>query len=424
MVSASVPYRRRVQVFEHETLGLKPNPRGDMVSQGELDRLWAFNDRHGQVYFKGVRNGIQFASYVGVIQVCGLTLEILPKADKVALGDAAALNRWQKALIQMLKVCGQLNVASVSEANLARRNHSLLDLYIEIFVQEIEYLQHHGLVKQYRLQSGQVRSLKGKLNFAQQIKENLVHAERFFTEHQVYDHDHLVHQILLRALIIVERLHVSPLLVDRIKSLKAAFSGIKEREITSNDFGKVPHGRKFAPYAKAVEVARMVILNYMPDVQGFGDNVLALLFDMNKLWEEYVYRMLYRVKIAGLEIVAQERQRFWANKEVRPDIVLRRKGPEGVPEVFVIDTKWKLLQRAQPADDDLKQMYVYNLYWGAQRSMLLYPMAQDEFEAYGHFHKGREEGENACKVGFVSVLNRNGRLDADLGRKVLEKLGI
>jgi 5-methylcytosine-specific restriction enzyme subunit McrC len=86
-----------------------------------------------------------------------------------------------------------------------------------------------------------------------------------------------------------------------------------------------------------------------------------------------------------------------------------------------LKSKWKVIDYRNPSDDDLKQMYAYNMYWNAGKSMLLYPKTDEFPEKFGMYHKGREEG-NACKLGFVNVLDETGKLDLGIGRIILDKL--
>ena len=51
----------------------------------------------------------------------------------------------------------------------------------------------------------------------------------------------------------------------------------------------------------------------MPDGQVPQNNVLALMFDMNKLWEEYIYVVLKR-KLSNKVVRAQEGKQFWERK--------------------------------------------------------------------------------------------------------------
>lgn len=415
---------RLIQIFEYERLTLLPNERGEFLLKNELEKLYEFNDRHDNVYFTGIRDGVKFANYVGVIQVGGLTIEILPKADRKKNLDKveykAESEKWRNALLSMLAICRKIKVDSVSEASLNKRYHSLLELYFEIYLDEVTALLRKGLVKKYHNQSSNTTALKGRIEFSKNIQQNVVHHERFYTTHQVYDYENVINQILLKGLNILSKIVSNSNLKDRIARIKLDFPDIKEIEITKVHFDQLKESRKTVAYSEALKIAKMIILNYSPDIKNGQENMLALLFDMNKLWEEYVFRMLQRNKPEGVSVEFQNSQKFWETKTIRPDIVVTKKSGDE-KETFVIDTKWKVIDYRNPSDDDLKQMYAYNIYWDSSKSMLLYPKIQDFPEKFGTFHKGRDTG-NSCKLGFINVLDDTGKLDYGIGKIILEKL--
>lgn len=412
---------RLIQIFEHERLTLLANERGEKLFQAELEKLYEFNDKNNNEYFTGIRNGVKFTKYVGVIQIGGLTIEILPKADKKAHADKSDFTNWRNALLNMLAICRHIKVDSVSEASLNKRYYSLLELYFDIFLDEVIILLRQGLIKKYRKESSNTGALKGRILFSKNVQQNLIHQERFFTTHQVYDYEHTINQILLKALFILSKIVTNNNIKDRIARVKLDFPDIKEIEITKTHFDKIKESRKTIPYNEALKIAKMIILNYSPDIKNGKENMLALLFDMNKLWEEYVYRMLQRANMEDYKISFQNSQMFWESKTIRPDLVVV-KTVGSISETFVIDTKWKIIDYRNPSDDDLKQMYAYNLYWEACKSMLLYPKITDYPESFGTFHKGKQNG-NACKLGFINVLDNAGKLDLGIGKVILEKLG-
>jgi 5-methylcytosine-specific restriction enzyme subunit McrC len=414
---------RVIQVFEYEKLTLREDWRGRKLEESELNRLYEFNDKNDNNYFTGIRDGVKFKNYVGVIQIGGLTIEILPKADNIKPDDEC-YSTWHTALLNMLRICKHINVISMSEANLKRKNHSLLDLYFEMYLNEVEKLLRTGLIKNYRKTSSNILALKGRLDFNKNIQQNLIHQERFYTNHQVYDYENIANQILLKGLSILSTVTNSPFLKDKISRLKLSFPEIKEIEIRKSHFDILKQNRKTVPYAGALQIAQMIILNYSPDIRSGKENMLTLLFDMNKLWEEYIYRMLMRSKKDNTTVNFQNKQKFWENRTIRPDLVINR--IEGdVSETYVIDTKWKVLdvKKPKPSDDDLKQIYAYNMYWNAKRSMLLYPNSKGIDEKFGNYWKGRESSEiNQCKVGFVNILDEENFLNLNIGKEILSKL--
>lgn len=89
--------------------------------------------------------------------------------------------------------------------------------------------------------------------------------------------------------------------------------------------------------------------------------------------------------------------------------------------LFVIDTKWKVIDSRQPADDDLKQMYVYNHHWDARKSLLLYPITRAQKDLHGKFRLQWEKDDHHCVIGFVEVL-KGKRLNPQLSIEIMRIL--
>ena len=378
-----------IQVFEHQKL--RYNDAGHFQKH-HFDAMVKFNELHQNKYFTIIHNGIRFGSYVGVIQVGGLTIEILPKADN---NDNADKNLWQSVLLNMLNVCKRVQVESISETQLKKRHHSILDIYFELYLTEVERIVKRGLIKKYRKDQSNQNSLKGKLLFSENIQQNLVHKERFYCEHQIFDKNHLLHQIIYKGLLVLKTL-VNDTLKDKLNRLLFYFQYVEDINIQKKHFDKIVINRKNNDYQKALNIAKIIILNYSPSLNYGNENLLTLLFDMNVLWEEYIFRTLYKCKTEEMEVYYQNSNKFWENKRIRPDIVLKTK-----EEIFVIDTKWKIVDSSTPSDDDLKQMFVYNLHWQAEKTLLLYPKTDQSDSEFGTFHYNNLG--NKCKLGFVSI---------------------
>ena len=413
---------RLIRVFEYEKLTIHSKcSEGEELGEKVINKLLEYNDKNKNIYFEGIRNGVKFKQFVGVIQIGNITIEILPKADKNKGSEEDKLE-WHDVWLKMLAKCKKIKVDSVSEASLRKRYHSLLDLYFELFLKEVNYLIEQGLIKKYRMNSGNLTALKGRINFGKNIQNNLIHKERFHTTHQVYDYDHLINQILFKALLVLQSITNNRSLSDSIIRTLGRFPEITENSINKSHFDSLSISRKSIKYDEAIKIAKMILLNYSPDIKGGDENMIALLFDMNKLWEEYVYRELVSYQDENLKVNFQNSDKFWENKRIKPDIVITKKVGEDIKETFIVDTKWKVIDPRKPADDDLKQMFAYNLYWDSSKSMLLYPSSIPENTSFGTFHKGRK-GENKCKLGFIKVMKERS-LNPDLGHEILKLLEI
>jgi 5-methylcytosine-specific restriction enzyme subunit McrC len=408
------------QVFEHGTLAV--GEQG--LTSKHFEALVRYNDRHGCTLFKVGHRRLHFGSYVGVLQVGALTIEILPKAEKAA----ADKGKWQRALLQMLRQSGLLDVEAAAEADLRLRRTSLIDLYLEFFVSEVERLCHAGLLKKYRVCEANLHKLKGRILFRQQISRNLLHRERMFTAHQVYDADNPFNRILKRALGIVENVAQRQSVVGRASAGGFAFEGVSDARVTADTFYRLQMDRTTERYRKAIQLARFIILNYSPDLRGGSEHVIAILFDMNRLFEHFILVQLLRAQVQrqqqDLIIKRQPPQRFWASRSIRPDVIIDFSRP--VSRRLILDTKWKIPHKDQPADEDLKQMYVYNLQFGAQSSLLVYPRADiDQTEVHNRYAPSLSlptGHRHTCGTHFIELFDKRQQLRRDIGQRLLDRV--
>lgn len=399
--------KAHITIFEHESLWTDRGPQ--RLSENQLEALQLFYGEKGVPYYSLIHHGISFGEYVGVIQVGNTIIEVLPKADKTGNQQT-----WRNILINMLRTVGIFDIHAPSSSDLNLKTNSILDLYFELFVKEIEYLQHRGLIKKYRKTEGNRTALKGSIQFSKHLIKNLVHQERFYVRYSIYDKEHLLHAILYKALKLLYQINTNLQLSSRLGSLLLDFPEQQNIKITESLFERIVYDRKSESYKNAIEIARLILLNYHPDLSTGANNVLALMFDMNVLWEQFVYVSLRKHKSIETTIKAQNIKSFWKPKSgsrsrMKPDIVLNK----GTDQCIVLDTKWKNLNGYNPSPEDLRQMFVYMKYYNARRVALVYPGSSSAIQSgrfYQHNHDLFEElSAEECSI-ITIAMNKNIRL--------------
>lgn len=383
-----------ISVFEHQTI--KVGQLYDDVLFTEIHRLKlaSFYGEKGVLYYSLTNNGVKFNNYVGVIQIGSLTIEVLPKADKYD-----NKSDWQKILIGMLNAVGAFHVHAPSSSALSIKSNFILDLYFELFIKEVEYLYNKGLVKKYRRTQGNMLALKGNIQFGKHLQQNLVHQERFYISHSTYDHDHLIHQILYEALLLLDQINTNFILKSRIGSLLLNFPEMKKIKVTEALFNKLVLNIKTVEYKSSLEISKLLLLNYHPDLSNGHNNVLALMFDMNLLWEKFIYISLRKQLKDGMTITSQTTKSFWHpdkgyNSRIKPDIIINKEAGNTI----VLDTKWKNIGDKNPSPDDLRQLYVYHDFYKAKRVALIYPGIAKIIS--GYYYKTEKEvlSDKECSV--------------------------
>ena len=401
-----------LQVFEHQTLRIHP--------KGLTERHWralaAFNEQHDNRYFTLVHRGVRFRQYVGVLQVGDLCLEILPKTDQHSTAQ-----QWQRVLLQLLQCCDLLPQHTLSEACLRLQSSPLLVLYLDAFADAVQGLLHEGLLKQYQQQERLGTTWKGQVNFAQQLQSQWRHPQRVYSRQQVYDLAHPAHQVLYQALQVVHQAWLPPALRQKVGHLLRAFPSQKPCVVTDALIDQLVEQPTLRRYRRALEMARLILMQYSPDLRVGRHLVLALLFDMNQLFERYLQDQLQRYLDPSWTFRAQASKRFWANRRLRPDFWLERGDTR-----YVLDAKWKILKRPTPSDADLRQMFAYNHSFQTTQSVLLYPNVfalPPRCAAYtAPVTIGGQPHPHYCHVLFVDILTPEGTLNTNIAAQIMEQL--
>lgn len=384
-------------------------------------------------YFDTYFDRVRFQNYVGMIRVGDLTIEVLPKTDRYSEDTEL----WQNVLIEMLLINLKVEAKTTTTANIHIRQHSVLATYIQLFIDEVKTLVHRGLVKKYRRIQGNSTALKGKLLIQQQVSKNIVHAERFFIEHQIYDRNNIYNRIIYKALSCIRQLSVSTSLNKDAENLLLSFPECDDLIVNEMLFENLNFDRKTERYFTAIQFARIILLNYHPDIKHGQNNILAIMFDMNLLWENYIYWALKKESHTNdkFTVTPQQRKPFWEQTNewtlhLKPDLVIEQVGKPNI----VLDTKWKYDSKI--SEHDIRQMYAYGNYFDSLNSYLVYPDKLDN----GNFVKisdgsflpieenlasdlklTNKNEEMMCGLMYVDLI-RDGKLNKDIGEAIFKTL--
>lgn len=404
--------RDLITLFEHESIRFDKGEK--RITEAQFHALENYFGEKGVPYFSLIRNGVQFNEYVGVIQIGKTVIEVLPKADK----DDIDAKKWRNILIGMLKVVGNFDIKSTSESNLKINPNTILDLYFELFIKEVEYLFRNGLVKKYHKKEGNLLSLKGSLQFSKHIQLNITHQERFYVRHTTYDTEHQLHFIIYKTICLLKQINTNATLSSRIGSLILDFPEMPDIKVSDSTFSKLSFNRKTEIYKKAIEISKLILLKYHPDISKGNNNVLALMFDMNKLWEQFVCKSLQNKNNGIFKVSKQSSKYFWKpvngdRRKIRPDIYINKDDLN-----YIIDTKWKIID-SKPSVEDIRQMYAYHHYFKAQKVALLYPgKNSDTLGSFVDIENQNMNSQLICGLMFINVNNNINNWQIEIVEKV------
>ena len=320
---------------------------------------------------------IQARNYVGVLQTkSGLTIEILPKiADK---NDA---ERSKAVFIKMLKTLKNFPFKSSNLASLKTQNLPLLEIFISMFLCELEALVKKGIKSDYVTLEENLNFLKGKLNINEQIKRNSIHKERFYVGYSEFLSDIKINSIIKTTLQFLYKKSNSSKNQQKIRELLFIFDDVSTCSDYKNFFAKLVINRQIKYYEQTLLWCKIFLLNNSFTPHNGDDLALALLFDMNALFESYVGNFIKK-SFPGTILQHSEKHLVEEPKsfKLRPDIFLKGK--------FIADTKWKIIKlKDDISQADLYQLYAYGKKHECDKLYLIYPKIEgikQEFMKFGY----------------------------------------
>ena len=320
---------------------------------------------------------IQARNYVGVLQTkSGLTIEILPKiADK---NDA---ERSKAVFIKMLRTLKNFPFKSSNLASLKTQNLPLLEIFISMFLCELEVLVKKGIKSDYVALEENLNFLKGKLNINEQIKRNSIHKERFYVGYSEFLSDIKINQIIKTTLKFLYKKSNSSKNQQKIRELLFIFDEVSMCDDYKNFFAKLIINRQVKHYEQTLLWCKIFLLGNSFTPHKGNDLAFALLFDMNALFESYVGNFIKK-KYADVSLQYSEKHLVENPKsfKLRPDIFLKGK--------FIADTKWKIISSSNDISQaDLYQLYTYGKKHECSNLYLIYPKIEgikQEFMKFGY----------------------------------------
>jgi len=393
-----------------------------VVPQNTFDAIEKFyyDNSAVQSYFlpskKQGKKALTAQNYVGVIQTKdGTTIEILPKIRNLDTVES------KNILVKMLKTLKKSPFKNFNMAHLKSSNMPLLEIFITMFLDELEKLIQRGLKSDYITKEENLAYLKGKLNIKEQISRNYIHKERFFVAYDEYLSDRIENRLIKTALQYVYKKSKSNTNKKRIREYLFVFDEVGVSHHVKSDFSKVKLGRQMKDYELVLLWAKTFLLDNSYTPHKGNDLAFALLFDMNLLFESYVSHYLkMNSKYNSMQVSTQDKSHhllYENNKgvfQLKPDIVLKNNR-----SIIVMDTKWKVLENKRVAREDIYQLYGYGKKYKeegrSQKLYLIYPKTIDLVGSEYNYYRNEEENDLPLDVVFFD-------LSVDLRKNPLSKL--
>ena len=313
----------------------------------------------GQRALKISRRGVVRAGgTVGVIGIPGATVEILPKIDGSGRPDAE-LARGN--LLEFLTFSGSLPVEVDPGAFQDLRRLPLYETLIRLFADTTLASLRRGPRAEYRRKDENLSVLRGRIDFRQQVRQNLVRPDRLACRYEAHTVDHPAHRILRWTAAMAWR---ASRVVDsrkRLMEVERLLSGVEVVRCTAGDCDRLVFTRLTSHLRVPTLWARVLLGARRPRLAAGDTDTFSLLFDLARVYEAYVAALVTRYLRGEMRRIWSQRSigHLWYPARGTPAVAqmpdLRLKLRDG--RTVIIDTKYK--HAVGLREGDLRQMLAY-----------------------------------------------------------------
>lgn len=328
---------------------------------------------------KNIGRVITAKNYVGVIALDdGSVVEILPKI----CGEDNELE-VKKIFIRMLRALRNSPFKSMQATSINVDKLPIFEIFISMFISECFAVVKKGLKSGYETVEDNLNVCKGKIDFNSQIKNNLVHKERFYVRYDEFNNNLPENRLIKSTLQYLFRFSTFSKNKADLKTLLNIFENIDTSANVDADFEKCTKDRNSVQYGNILMWCKVFLKGKSFTSFAGSEVAYALLFPMEVLFESYVAANIRKiVDPQKFSVSTQDRgYHLFDNPSkfaLRPDIVITRVS-DGAK--FILDTKWKLLYDSPQSNygisqGDMYQMYAYQKKYESENVTLLYPISE------------------------------------------------
>ena len=325
-------------------------------------------------FFKITKDVIVPQNFVGTIVLDDIQIEILPKIPLVENNIEAEKIRF----LEILQSIDYFKEKIFSNSKIEIIDTSILELFIHLFIEEVEKILKKGLIYKYVDKNENLNVFKGKLDINSHIKYNFSHKERFFMKFDEFSVNSLENIIIKLTIQKLKQISINPKNKESLNKIGYYFENISILESSIENLKYLTFDRMNVYYRNAIQWAKIFLNNQSSSIFSTNNGEMpSILFPMETIFENYIANKLVNIiqekSYNQLTIKIQDNSCSIFSSislnnikvdnnilRIRPDIVIKNKNTK---EIFILDTKWKILNKLDDkfkiSTEDIYQMLAY-----------------------------------------------------------------
>jgi 5-methylcytosine-specific restriction enzyme subunit McrC len=384
-----------ISVFEHKPI----EQIGKLLSDAEKNALNKLRGPRDDKLFDVGWRVVTATSFVGVVQLGSLAVQVLPKMHRSGLPTDECERQATANLLFLLSYTGKLRVTEPEISQLTEKSAPLSEILVWIFARRLWEAVRRELLRGYVSVEARLDVMKGRwLVAAQAQRSDGWRRDRLDVAYDEFTEDNLPNRLFNATVLGLSSLATWPDTRSYLARLRSAFADVADVTLRTEDFPEAAqwmqrHRRRADEghsYRPLLEMARMFWAGAGPQPSPGRLNSFAFMFDMNQLFEEFIAMFIRRElreawQACGWSLRPQSGTRHllcdeWGSNlfKLVPDMRFQTGFGE---TALLLDTKYKLLDpgadKAGVAEADAYQMFAYKERYHCPRVVLLYPQTSE-----------------------------------------------
>ena len=345
--------------------------------------------------------------YVGTIVFKGQQLNIFPKMFRETEGDDDTddldLGHLMGNLIQWLEYCSKFEFPYINIKSELKGIDNLKELFITVFVKNLTQCFERSGYFQYEEKTEELTSIKGRFDIKNYYTRKYANGvlDKFQCTYSSFEFDNLLNRIIkytCKKIITDTR----PSNQKAIRSILTKLSDVDDVRCTPKDCDKVKLSKMHADYRIILSMCKMFLLNSTSTYTVDNSESFCFLFPTDVLFEGFIGGFIQeiignkgKVRIQASEVPLVD-QVIFQGKSYGKAFTMRHDILCEIPDkgVFILDTKYKQIQRFEEAQEDeeqfrrglingveqkdIYQVSSYAVKRGVDKAYLLYPLYRKE----------------------------------------------
>jgi 5-methylcytosine-specific restriction enzyme subunit McrC len=333
------------------------------IGKRGINLLRRINLRSGCEIFQLLYDRMKATQFVGFVRVLNHTIQVVPKI----FGDDKPSNLH--FLLGLLRYTRKIQVKEHELGNLGKIKEDFFEILVYLFAKTLRDLLRKDFKKTYVIYEDNGCFLKGKLLIGQHVRHNAVDNTRYYCRFSDYTENNLMNQLFKYVASKMIRISGSVSNKKLLEDILVYLCDVDLVRINCADLDRLHFTRLNRAYEPVVNLCRLFLENMSTQFASSKLETFVFMFDMNRLFEEFVFEFIKRNRrkllINGVDEITYVKDQFYIGKlfdefKMKGDILIN----DSSGRKTLLDTKYKILdpssRHGKLSQADFYQMFAYS----------------------------------------------------------------